>query len=155
MRLRSLLETEYSDVGRGQRLERSKYQYICLWLQNEPKTRAPYLMHVARKLNACCHHQSLFGGTGCGLVTAFNRSSTTFDPDLLPISLISRSFPSVSLFASSSAFLLPLECYVADQSHGLSLQHATPRHMRTHLALKGLELIILLFSVLFNLLLGF
>jgi hypothetical protein len=38
------------------------------------------------------------------------RSSTTLAPLLFPASLISWSFTSASLFASSSTFLYPLEC---------------------------------------------
>jgi hypothetical protein len=48
----------------------------------------------------------------CGLtsVIARNRSSTTWSPSFSPISLISFSFSSVSLFASSCALSFPLPC---------------------------------------------
>jgi len=51
------------------------------------------------------------GTTGVISNTAFNRSLTTWSCPVLPASLISFILVSASLFASSSAFLLPLVCY--------------------------------------------
>lgn len=55
--------------------------------------------------------QRAAGGSAFTSVTALRRSSMTLLPLFLPISLISFSLTSVALSASSSAFLLPLECY--------------------------------------------
>lgn len=54
--------------------------------------------------------QSFDGGWGFTSVTAVRSWSTTLLPLLPPMSLISFSLTSVALSASSSAFLLPLEC---------------------------------------------
>lgn len=60
------------------------------------------------------HAQSSFwnlsGTSGRGVVTALMRSAITLSPDFFPASLISFTLTSASLLASSSAFLLPLDC---------------------------------------------
>jgi len=56
-------------------------------------------------------HHALSGTSGFTSVTAFSRSSTTLSPFSPPIFFISCSFSSVSLSASSSAFLFPLDCF--------------------------------------------
>ena len=55
---------------------------------------------------------TLSGTSGFTSVTSLSRSSTTLSPVLLPASLIRFSCSSASLLASSSAFLLPLVCYI-------------------------------------------
>ena len=79
-------------------------------------------------------------------MTALSRSSTTLSPALLPDSLISRILASASLSASSSAFLLPLECCAG--------QPAPPASLDAHLGLELLELGLGLLAVLLDLLLG-
>lgn len=89
------------------------------------------------------------GTSGFTSVTALSKSLTTWSVPSFPIDLISFNFSSVSLFASSSAFLLPLDCYSRlDVALGpLDWWNVS------HLFLVCLELIILLLLVLFNLLL--
>src|SRR5437016_218853 len=52
------------------------------------------------------------GTSGLTSVTAFSRSSTTFGPYFFPASRMAFISSSAHLFASSSACLLPLECYM-------------------------------------------
>jgi hypothetical protein len=62
------------------------------------------------------HDLRLSGTSGLISITALSKSSTTLLPLPLPVFLISAIFASVSLAASSSIFLLPLECCASHQS---------------------------------------
>ena len=93
--------------------------------------------------------------------TAFNRSLTTLSDPFLPASLISFILISASLFASSSAFLLPLVCYSPILAPIPYHIHQPPSLGRgklqfrasTYLRLELLELPVLVFPICINLLL--
>jgi hypothetical protein len=85
------------------------------------------------------------GTTGLTSNTAFKRSSITLPSPFFPASLISSSFFSASLLASSSAFLLPLVCYiqhVSNSPHGCLYPTSI-----SYLGLKLSELIFLFLSI--------
>ena len=63
--------------------------------------------HRLRHANHCT---ALSGTSGFTSITILSRSATTLSPDFSPIFLISSRLRSASWLASSSAFLLPLEC---------------------------------------------
>jgi hypothetical protein len=99
---------------------------------------------------------TLSGTSTSTSVTACSKSSTTLSPFVPFASLIAFTFSSASLLASSSAFLLPLECYKRyRQRINFEACLARAEERGIYLSLELLELILFLFLVLFDFFLGF
>ena len=113
-------------------------------------------MSVVHRPDALDATHFFSGASGCTSTTAFRRLSTTWSPCVFPDSLTSRIFASVSRSASSSAFLLPLLCYL-HLSHRREASRLGTREggllqgPSSYLGLESLEFLLLLLLVILDL----
>jgi len=84
-------------------------RYICKRIYDHKFSTQHTACHSPNYAVGC---STLSGTTGFTSTQAFSKSSTTFGPVFLPISVISFSFSSVSFSACVSASLLPDVCCV-------------------------------------------
>jgi hypothetical protein len=114
------------------------------------RRHAPKQQQSGQTLYTQLSFWNLSGTSGRGVVTALMRSSMTLSPDFLPASSISFTLFSASLLASSSAFLLPLDCW-----KGLVVVESMSCRKCAYLGLELLVLILFLLAILVDLFLCF